>query len=814
MSPPVPRLPLRAWTALSGAGLACAFAVLVAREANPDWARHQRAFSRFERVEAAAAARAAEDALRQPAAQQQARELASRVEAAETALARLQGDGGYGRARGDLERAERELADVQEDMQRTRAEYQAIEREFLLSQNDEARRHLRARLDELRVKVDALGLERERLASARDTASRRVRVLTAEVDAAQAALDALYEPVKRANADLASAARRRPQVQQFLIDSLERADRCTSCHIAATRPGFERMPEPLRTHVGRYIGDHPSERFGCTICHGGQGRATRLPAAHGRVPHWRQPLLDGDLVGGRCAMCHRGETVPGEPYAAAGRRLFLEAGCHGCHEVEGVAAPRIGPPLGGVGAKVGGAWLAWWLRDPKGYLPQTRMPNFLLPDQEIADLSAFLLSLRQSSSTEPVPGTAAPAPEAAKRGEALFKESRCVTCHAVNTRGGTIGPELGRVASKLRDAWLTAFLREPVRLSPGTKMPRYRFTGREVTDLVAYITAELRDFDEQSWPSPPAMSGGVEAGQGLVRKYGCFGCHDIPGFERSGRVGAELTGYADKEVERLDFGLRRDVPRTWRAWTETKLRDPRSFRDGLKMADFQLSTRERFSLLTYLASLTEEKPPAEYLRDAGALAAYEPEGRFGELVTDLNCLVCHSIRGRGGSLAPDLTREGSRVRADWLRRFLDQPGTIRLSLEERMPRFRLSREEIEAIADYIENVLVDPAVPKTVFAPGEVTPGLVQRGKALYYDTYACDGCHQIGMTGGAVGPELTATAERLTEGWVYAWLRNSRALDPNAREPVYELPDEEARAIAAFLLSLKERELYRTGGV
>ncbi len=805
----LPSLPLRGWTAVTGAALAVLFGVLLVREASPEWRRHQRRFLQVQRQVAERAVADAEKSLGQPEMRARLAEAEKRLEEAKRAELVRQGSGELDHARQRLEEAERQLTAARDALQRTRADYQTIERSFLLATSDEARARWRPDMERLRVEVERLAVDRDRKTAIRDEADQALQSLTSDVTNALQALTKIREPLERARTELKAAGSQSARIEQILVDPLNRVDRCTSCHAASTRQGIESTPEPLRSHVGRYVVDHAPERFGCTICHGGQGRATRLPAAHGRVAFWREPVLDNDLMGGRCAVCHRGATVPGEPYAGGGRRLFQEFGCQGCHDVEGLSAARVGPSLAEIGSKVGPAWLAIWLRDPKVYLPKTRMPNFRLPDQEIADLSAFLLSLRRADAPPDRDSRTTAAAGSAKRGEMLFKESRCITCHAISERGGTLGPDLGRVASKVREAWLLEFLQDPPRVHPGTRMPRYRFSAAEAADLVAYFSQELRDFDEQAWPPPPAVPGNVEEGRRLVRNYGCFGCHVIPTFEQVGKVGAELTGYADKEVDRLDFGFRRDVPRTWRGWTDTKLRDPRGFRDGLKMPDFQFTDRDRFSLLTYLASLAEEKPPSDYLRDLPPAVPYQPEGRFGELVGELNCLACHTIRGQGGSLAPDLTREGSRVRGDWLRRFLDQPNTIRLFLEERMPRFRLSPGDIEVLATYIENVLVDPNVPRTVLAPSEITADLVRKGRDLYYETYACDSCHQIGISGGAIGPDLTLAAERLTEGWIYAWLRDSRSLEPEAREPAYDLPDGEARAITAFLLTLKGQALY-----
>ena len=809
MSVGPPLFPLRGWTAVTATALAVLFGLLLVREAGPEWRRHQRRAIEARRQLAERTVADAERSLARPEMRRRLVEAERRLEDARRAEHVRQKSGEIDRAQQRLAGADRQFAGARDALQRTRAQYQAVERSFLLAKRVDERERWRPELDRLRAEVDRLAVDRDRKTAARDEADRLVQALTADVASAQQALAALQDPLVRARGELTAATEQPTRVEQILVDPLNRVDRCPTCHLASTRQATEMNPAPLAGHVGRYVVDHPPDRFGCTICHGGQGRATRLPPAHGRIAYWREPLLDRELIGGRCAVCHVGATVPGEPYAARGRRLFQEFGCQGCHEVEGVSTARIGPSLAGIGAKVGPTWLAMWLRDPKTYLPNTRMPNFRLSSQEIADLSALLLSLRRGDAPARDARTSV-APGAVKRGETLFKASRCISCHAINGRGATLGPDLGRVASKIREAWLFEFLQDPPRVLPGTRMPRYRFSGAEAADLVAYLSQELRDFDEGMWPPPPAAPDNVDEGRRLVRKYGCFGCHEIPTFEQVGKVGAELTGYADKEVERLDFGLRQDVPRTWRAWTDTKLRDPRGFRDTLKMPDFQFTERDRFSLLTYLASLREDKPPTEYLRDLPPVIPYRPEGRFGKLVGELNCLVCHTIRGQGGSLAPDLSREGSRVRNDWLRRFLDQPNTIRLFLEERMPRFRLSRDEVDVLATYIEDVLVDPKVPAIVLAPREITADLVKKGRDLYYQTYACDSCHQIGTSGGAIGPDLTLAAERLTEGWIYTWLRDSRSLEPEAREPAYELPDQEARAITAFLLTLKGQALYR----
>ena len=45
----------------------------------------------------------------------------------------------------------------------------------------------------------------------------------------------------------------------------------------------------------------------------------------------------------------------------------------------------------------------------------------------------------------------------------------------------------------------------------------------------------------------------VAEGEALVRTYGCFGCHEIPGFENESKVGADLGEFGAKLADELDF---------------------------------------------------------------------------------------------------------------------------------------------------------------------------------------------------------------------------------------------------------------------
>ena len=91
--------------------------------------------------------------------------------------------------------------------------------------------------------------------------------------------------------------------------------------------------------------------------------------------------------------------------------------------------------------------------------------------------------------------------------------------------------------------------------------------------------------------------------------------------------------------------------------------------------------------------------------------------------------------------------------------------------------------------------------------------GLAAEGKAIFARS-ACVGCHTIrGVSSGALGPDLTTFGSRhtLAAGLlpisvdnVAAWLKNPPALKPDAKMPALGLTDEQARAVATYLIGLK----------
>ena len=123
------------------------------------------------------------------------------------------------------------------------------------------------------------------------------------------------------------------------------------------------------------LSPHKLNRFGCTVCHEGQGSATDFnwsshtpnspeqEAAwvrnHGwfNNHHWIYPMYPARFAESTCLKCHH-EVVeleiaaadydePPAPKLTHGYDLVRQYGCFGCHEINGYNGPdnRIGPDL-------------------------------------------------------------------------------------------------------------------------------------------------------------------------------------------------------------------------------------------------------------------------------------------------------------------------------------------------------------------------------------------------------------------------------------------------------------------------------------
>jgi mono/diheme cytochrome c family protein len=438
---------------------------------------------------------------------------------------------------------------------------------------------------------------------------------------------------------------RSAKIDQVWIEDLRRADRCQTCHGGVEKALFAQAKGAFAKHPADFLKTHPIKNFGCTLCHDGDGMGLTVAAGHGHAEHWNHPLLSGALVQSACRKCHTYNdqipehiAFPQAPLLSQGKNLYLAKGCRGCHELAGVARPAsIAPVLSRVGEKVDGPWLARWLKRPRDYLPDTIMPFFDLPPEEIEALQAFLLH-RQGES--PAAGMTA-GPTDAAAGRNLFGEVGCLGCHKASGRGGTFGPDLTRVAEKIGSPWLISWIRNPLSYDPETVMPDFRLEQGQLQEIAAYV---LTLGKKETAPAPAPDPAKIETGRKYFSQRGCTGCHTMQGFDLGFKKAPEHTGFGDKRVDELDFGNITDIPRTRAAWVLAKEKSPRIFSTEtihLIMPNFELSDAEAEALRVFVLSFTEPHLPVEYQKAFWVPA--DPLLVGMRTVERFNCIGCHKI---------------------------------------------------------------------------------------------------------------------------------------------------------------------------
>ena len=603
-----------------------------------------------------------------------------------------------------------------------------------------------------------------------------------------------------------------PGIQQIWHPELGVTDRCTSCHVGLKEASLADVgAQPYRKHP---VIPHTTEQFGCVMCHRGQGVATNAEEAHSSTLAWEQPILPARYIESGCGQCHRG-ALEGTPQLNQGRALLARYGCVQCHTIRmpdgsAMRASQDAPSLSHVADKTTQDWIVAWLKDPQAYAASATMPNFKLKDEDIRDISAFLIA-----NSTPLVGDTAPAiPQKSSdptAGASLYGESFCASCHAVqnaagNLVGGNLGPELTRIGTKAKPEWLRAWVRDPRRYDPNTEMPHYRFTDQQVGTMEGFLLAKADPDFLANVHLDPATPEQIAHGKTLVMEYGCSSCHEIAGVRKPENFAPELTRIGSKSVSQLIFleGMQHTLP----DYIAGKIRQPRAFSPGLKMPQYSFSPTQIDALTTALLAQNDraQTVPPSVAVEATPVSHYRPAGKAGQIMTDLACFSCHAINGRGGDMAPDLTWEGSSVQRKWLEDFFRNPATLRPALIRRMPKFNLSDEDIATLSDYIMTVYQTPEFDRDSMPESGYSATQVEQGRQLFYSKYACQSCHIVDVKAdkGYIGPTLTAVGSRLTAAWVYHWLKNPQALRPGTPEPNRNMSDDDAASLTAFLMAQK----------
>lgn len=360
----------------------------------------------------------------------------------------------------------------------------------------------------------------------------------------------------------------RIELRQVSVPALGAVDRCVSCHVGIDDPRMTDVPQPYRLHPVEILEHHPVDRYGCTVCHQGQGAATNFHEAKAEDAYWDYPLLPRELTQAACLTCHDVHRLPPQDVALVleGMRLYEQKSCGSCHKLQGRGG-ALGPALDNEGLKtkhqliltnLKPPYTTWrWhlahFRDPGGVVPGSQMKNPTVTEHEALALTAYMLSLRLRDVPESylAPDKIAqkfralsPQPQPA---EQLY-QTYCFVCHGDGTYGRwekTFQRFIPAIRGTLAATATREYLETQIAQGrPGTQMPAWHLQAggllpEEITALAEYLRSSAPSIATRV---PTLRTAAVARGD-AVRGHvlflrNCAGCHGVAG---TGGVAPELA---------------------------------------------------------------------------------------------------------------------------------------------------------------------------------------------------------------------------------------------------------------------------------
>ena len=435
-----------------------------------------------------------------------------------------------------------------------------------------------------------------------------------------------------------------------------------------------------------------------------------------------------------------------------GKKLFESVGCLGCHTVnenpdlhEDTNLRNLlnkqGPNLIGLGSKTTPEWIYNWIKNPKEYWPETKMPDLRLNDSEAKDITSYLFSFKNS----------------------YFEKIEDLSLNL---------DELNNITQR----WLNK--KYPLDIAENKYL---KMSGEDKLDFVAKKSiayygcfgCHIIDGFEDAKPIGTELT---YEGAKPVEKLDFGYIHDI-----------DHTNYAWFEQKLKNpriFDLHKEV----------------SPEDKLVMPNFEFNNTEIEALVTAILSFNEDVVDHSIMGDVSPKDILINKGMG--LIKEYNCQGCHIIDGFGGKIVdiigkaeyspPNLNTQGAKTQPEWLYEFFKEPFVLRPNLKVRMPSFNLNDDEWNAIiaaframdgeVNTFENIH-QVNKKSTTYHAGEK---LAELG--------ACENCHFIGdefpkQDVATWAPNLAMTKNRLRPEWVLEWLKDPAQIMPGTKMPSPFIP-------------------------
>ena len=343
-----------------------------------------------------------------------------------------------------------------------------------------------------------------------------------------------------------------------------------------------------------------------------------------------------------------------------GYSLFHSVGCTACHSPRDESSTEQplddSIPMADLTKKYNISALTQLLEDPLAVRPSGHMPNMQLTHREAVDIANYLL---QSSEKKTQSWTVDP--DLAKKGEAMFTQHNCSSCHTELVQQENGKPE-ARLAKRTS---LDKMDPEQGCLSEKTgNWPNFQLSSKD------------RELIQAALKSPPTYMTNKQKTEFTLSTFNCVACHsrnDLGGIKPDrnphfqttnlnvgdqGRIPPTLTGVGAK----LKPKWMRDVMvngRSIRPYMKTRM--PQYGEDNVGHLIELFQKNDRVDEITH-ATFTDQKETR--------LKGLSMAGNKG-----LNCVACHTYQYKISDTMPavDLTEMTERLKKDWFYQYMLAP---------------------------------------------------------------------------------------------------------------------------------------------
>jgi hypothetical protein len=379
-----------------------------------------------------------------------------------------------------------------------------------------------------------------------------------------------------------------------------------------------------------------------------------------------------------------------------------------------------GPDLSRMGAKLEGTkgrqWLYSWVRNPSRYHPRTFMPVlFLEPEKDsngkespdpAADVTEFLMNSQQGW----------------KPKNALAEEMTPAEEQALNDLA------LAHLSDKFSVERATEYLKRGIPESQRDVVQgdEALLLNPDVKSGGAAKGALEKESDEEHKAQIARTLQYV--GRRSIGKYGCYGCHDIPGYEDAKTIGTSLADWGRKLPARLAFEQ-----------IEEYLTHSPHGRQSLGIADPKPAESA-----TAAGTTTPATSGTQHAAHAAAAETESPEFSLDQIKDpDVKYFTEKLLHEE---------REGflwQKLRAP---RSYDFKKTENKKYNERlrMPKFHFAeseqanQEKIEQVMTFVLGLVSEPPPPAFIYHPTGPKEAMISGKKVL--EKFNCAGCHILEM--------------------------------------------------------------------